>query len=145
MKIMTCYIDASAWQAILNKNDVHHEAAAEYFRELLENNSKLVTNNRAVDEALVAIKQEVGADFAQKFLNIIDESVLTVNLRTDWISRRLRRNALHQFVKNTDPAVTLEHLYIFETVKRKKVDILFSFDKNLQFLGLPLMPKESDS
>ena len=56
MKIMTCFIDSSAWAALVDKTDVNHEAASEYFRKLLDSNSKLVTNNIAVDHALLIIK-----------------------------------------------------------------------------------------
>ncbi len=143
MKIMTCFIDSSAWAALADKTDVNHEAASEYFRKLLETNSKLVTNNIAVDHALLIIKEKLSSRTAQKFLAVLDESVLTVNLRFDWISRRLRRNALNLYLKSSNPDITLEHCYIYETIKRKKVDILFTFDQGLSFFGLPLMPQKT--
>lgn len=143
MKIMTCFIDSSAWAALADNNDINHEAASEYFRKLLESNSKLVTNNTAVDHAILTIKDRLGPKTAQKFMAVIDESILTVNLRSDWISRRIRRNALNLYLKSTNPDIILQHYYIIETIKRKKVDIVFTFDQNLNILGLPLMPQKS--
>jgi len=143
MKIMTCFIDSSAWTAIADKTDENHKAASEYFAKILESNSKLVTNNTAVDRALVQIKHQAGHKTAQKFMAVLDESILTVNLRSDWLSRRLRRNAVNLYLKSTHPGLRLEHYYIFETIKRKKVDILFTFDKELNFFGLPLMPQKT--
>jgi len=143
MKIMTCFIDSSAWIALADKTDKNHGTAVAYFGKLLETNSKLVTNNIAVDQALIHIKKQAGLKTVQKFMAVLDESILTVSLRSDWISRRLRRNAIHLFLKSTQPDMKLEHYYIFETIKRKKVDILFTFDKELNFFGLPIMPQET--
>jgi predicted nucleic acid-binding protein len=141
MKIMTCFIDATAWLAIIDKNHPNHEAAREYFSLMLEENAKLITNNVAIDQTLVQLKNDLGPDKARQFLNIIDESVLTINLRMDWISRRIRRNGLNQYLKSTDESLVLSHFLINETLKRKRADVVFSFDPALKRFGLPLMPQ----
>jgi len=141
MKIMTCFIDTSAWVAIVDSNHEYHKDAADYFRELLENNAKMVSNNVAIDNALRQINQRLGLKAARDFWKIIDESILTINLRMDWISRRVRRNAISHYLKKISDELQLEHYFLLETVKRKKVDILFSFDQSLHHLGLPVMPQ----
>jgi predicted nucleic acid-binding protein len=140
---MTCFIDSTAWIAIVHKQNPNHTTASEYFQQLLEEDAKLVTNNVAIDQTLSHLKSENNSELARKFLTIIDESVLTINLRMDWISRRVRRNALNQFLKSSDTHLTLSHFYINETLKRKRVDIIFSFDQALRKFGLPLMPQTS--
>lgn len=140
MKIMTCFIDASAWLAILDKSDPHHEDARKYFEQLLEKDSKLVTNNIAIDEAVNHLKMKSGAEKAREFYSIIDESILTINLRMDWISRRIRKNALNHFLKSKESTLNLRHFLIFETIKRKRVDIIFTFDRAFRLFDLPLMP-----
>jgi len=144
MKIMTCFIDASAWEAIVDAHHEHHNEAAYYFRELLENNAKIVSNNIAIDNALRQINRTLGLKAARDFWKIIDESILTINLRMDWISRRVRRNAIGHYLKKTNDELQLEHYFLLETVKRKKVDIIFSFDKNVRHLGLPIMPQSGE-
>ncbi len=137
---MTVFIDVSAWTAIVDGNDPNHAAATEYFQELLEKNAKMITNSAVLDQTLQEIKSKFGKQQAKKFLTIIDESVLTINLRMDWIARRVRRNALTRFLKD-DNGLQLLHYYIYETVNRKHVDIIFSFDQRLKSFGLPLMPQ----
>lgn len=139
MKIMTVFIDVSAWVAITDAADANHSVATEYFKELLEKNTKMICNNAVIDQALQEIKKRLGNDKAKQFLNIIDESVLTINLRMDWLARRVRRNALARYLKD-DKDLELIHYYIFETIDRKKVDIIFSFDQRLARFGLPIMP-----
>ncbi len=142
MKIMTCFIDASAWIAIIDKRNGNHQQARQYFEQLLENNIKIVTNNTAIDEAVNQLKKHVGSEDAKIFSKVIDESILTVKLRMDWISRRIRKNGIIQYIKSTDPDLELRHFFIYETIKRKKVDIIFSFDNKLKSFGFPLMPQD---
>jgi uncharacterized protein len=141
MKIMTCFIDGNAWIAITDKKNEYHEQSIAYFKTLLGNNTKLVTNNIAMDEALVWLKSNMGAEAAKAFLNTIDESILTVNLRMDWISRRVRRAGLNNFLKSKDSDLKLKHFLIHETIKRKRVDIIFTFDQKFKVFGIPLTPQ----
>lgn len=142
MRISTCFLDASAWLALMDKEDTRHRRAARYFKELLETKSRLVTNNVEIDKSLIAIKNKAGVQAALDFYSIIDESILTLNLKMDWISRRLRRDALNLYLKSTHQERNLAHYFVFESVKRKKVDTLFTFDLQLRFLGLPIMPQD---
>lgn len=141
MKIMTCFVDSSAWLAVIESNNPMHEIASSYLQQLLEDNAKLYTNNIVIDTVLQTIKAKKSGEKARRFLNIIDESVLTINLRIDWISRRIRRNGINQYLKSSEKSLTLDHFYIQETLKRKRVDIIFSFDESLLCFGLPLMPQ----
>ena len=141
MKIMTCFIDGSAWIAITDQSNDNHENAKEYFKSLLENNTKLVTNNIAIDEAITWLRENMSAQAARKFLDTLDESILTVNLRMDWIVRRVRRAGLNNYLKSKDADLSLKHFLIHESIKRKRVDILFSFDHKYRVFGIPLMPQ----
>ena len=141
MKIMTCFIDGSAWIAITDQSNDNHENAKEYFKSLLENNTKLVTNNIAIDEAITWLRENMSAQAARKFLDTLDESILTVNLRMDWIVRRVRRAGLNNYLKSKDADLSLKHFLIHESIKRKRVDILFSFDHKYRIFGIPLMPQ----
>ncbi len=141
MKILTCFIDSSAWVAIVDPGAPNHQKATSYFTHLLESDAKLVTNNIVVDEALDQLKQRFDADFVTRFMKIIDESMLTINLRMDWISRRIRRAALNNFLRSNNKDLTLRYFYIKETLKRKKVDIIFSFDRTLEEFNIPVLPQ----
>ncbi|NOX90597.1 MAG: hypothetical protein GXO77_16450 [Calditrichaeota bacterium] len=141
MKIMTCFIDSSAWIAIIDGQDPNHQKAKQFFEYLLERDAKLVTNNYIIDETLDELKRRFDVDLSLKFMKIIDEAMLTINLRMDWISRRIRRSALNNFLRSNNKDLKLKHFYIKESIKRKKVDIIFSFDQNLNEFNLPVMPQ----
>jgi len=137
------FIDSTAWLAILDEKNINHKLAREFYEKLLDQNSRLVTNSVVIDETLTSLKMNFGNDFAQKFLEIIDESVLSINLKVDWISRRIRRNAINNFLKNSTADLQLRHYYINESFKRKKIDIVFSYDQNLKYFDFPVMPQHA--
>ncbi len=141
MKIQTFFIDSSAWIAIADKNNPLHDSAQMYFNHLLEINAKLVSNNVEIDEAIVQLKKRSGAKSASRFLNIIDEAVLTIHLKVDWVSRRVRRNGLSQYLNCKDEQIGLRQFFIYESVMRKHAEIIFSFDSALKYFNIPLMPQ----
>ncbi|KAA3614174.1 MAG: PIN domain-containing protein [Calditrichaeota bacterium] len=135
------FIDKTAWIALLDKTNPNYEAARVYFENLLAQNARLVTNNYCVDETVSFLRSTLGNDLATKFMLIIDESVLSINLRVDWISRRIRRNALNNFLKSSNSELSLNHFFIYESIKRKRVDFIFSYDTNLKNFDFPVMPQ----
>jgi len=137
------FIDATAWLAILDENNIHYKMARDFYEKLLDQNARLVTNNIVIDETLTTLKTNFGNEFAQKLLEIIDESVLSINLKVDWISRRIRRNALNNFLKTGTSQLQLRHYYINESLKRKKIDIVFSYDQDLKAFDFPVMPQNA--
>ncbi len=141
MKIMTCFIDASAWVALIDPKQAQHQNAKDFFQYLLERDAKLVTNNYVIDRVLEILRDRFDIDFAAKFMKIIEESVLTINLRVDWISKRVRRSALNNFLRSNNRELSLYHFYLKESIKRKKVDMIFSFDKKVFDFGIPMMPQ----
>ncbi len=136
------FVDSSGWIAILDEKNTNYLSARKYFEKLLELNTRLVTNSIVVDETLLFLKQNYGNDFAKKFLDIIDESAMSINLRVDWISRRVRRNSLNSFLKSSNKTLHVKHFYIYESLKRKKVDIVFSYDQSLKYFDFPVMPQK---
>jgi len=136
------FVDSSGWIAILDEKNTNYLSARKYFEKLLELNTRLVTNSIVVDETLLFLKQNYENDFAKKFLDIIDESAMSINLRVDWISRRVRRNSLNSFLKSSNKTLQVRHFYIYESLKRKKVDIVFSYDQSLKYFDFPVMPQK---
>ncbi len=141
MKIMTCFIDTSAWLAIVDPNEANHQKARDFFEYLLERDAKLVTNNYVIDRVLEELKERFDIDFAADFMKIIEESIITINLRMDWISKRVRRAAISNFLRSGNKDLKLYHFYLKETIKRKKVDMIFSYDPNVFEFGIPVMPQ----
>lgn len=141
MKMQTFFIDSSAWIAIADTNSPLHEAAQKYFSHLLEINARLISNNVEIDEAVVRLKNSAGTKVANRFLTIIDEAVLTIHLKVDWISRRARRSGLNQYLNCNEKKMGLRQFFVYESVIRKHAEIIFSFDSHLKYFNIPVMPQ----
>jgi predicted nucleic acid-binding protein len=142
MKIMSVFVDTSAWLAIIDEKNEYHKEVVEYFTYLLGSKITMVTNNIVIDETIDHLKSVFGIETAKKFNEIINESTINVKLRMDWISRRERKLALDSFLKDKTGNLSLRYFYIYGSVRRKKIDILFTLDQQLKHLGLPIMPQK---
>jgi len=135
------FIDYSGWYALINADHPYHSQAQEYFQQLLDSRTRLYTNLVQLDTAITMIKKDCGLDLAVEFTRLIEDAVLSTNLRLSWPTRRLRRNSLKQFFSIKDSIVNLQHCYILEEVKKKRINIIFSFDDALKTMAIPLMPQ----
>ena len=116
--MLKVYIDSSGWYALINIQHLNHDLAKEYFQ-----------------------KQNCGLNSALEFSRIIDEANLSSHLNVSWLSRRLRRSSIKQFFSIKDQEIDLHHCLIFEDVRKKKINVIFSFDDSLRKFGIPLMPQ----
>jgi len=135
------FIDCSGWVALINPKHRYHALAREYFQQLLDSPTRLYSNIEQLDSAITFIKKECGLELAVEFTHLIDDAVLATNLRLSWPTRRLRRNSLKLYFSLKEGTVDINHCYIFEEVKRKKINIIFSFDDALKTFAIPLMPQ----
>ena len=139
--MLNVFIDNTGWYAVVNTNHENHDLAKEYFQQLLDSRAKLYTNIIELNLAISEIKKNCNLNLATEFSKIIDESILSANVHAAWLTRRLRRNSLKHFFSIKDPAIDIRHCIIFEDVKKKKINFIFSFDDILKKFGVPLMPQ----
>ena len=135
------FIDCTGWYALVNSRHPHHILAKEYFQQLLDTHTRMYSNQRQIDTAITLIKKECGLEIAVEFARLIEDAVLSTNLRVSSSTRRLRRNSIKLFFSEREASITVDHCYIFEEVKKKKINIIFSFDEALKTFAIPLMPQ----
>ena len=141
MQMIKIFIDSTAWYALVQADHTQHDAAKEYFQQILDSRAKLYSNIFEITTAISKIKLNCGLSLATEFSKLIDQSVLSTNLNVSWLTRRIHRAALKQFFSIKDSAIEIRHCLIFEEVKKKKINLIFSFDNALKSFGIPLMPQ----
>jgi predicted nucleic acid-binding protein len=141
VRVIKVFIDSSGWYALVQREHEHHEAAKEYFQQILDSRTRLYTNITEISSAIFKIKQNCGLSVATDFSKLIDQSVLSTSLNVSWMTRRLHRSALKHFFTIKDVQIEIRHCLIFEEVKKKKINFIFSFDDTLKSFGIPLMPQ----
>jgi len=135
------FIDNSGWYEIVNSQSKYHNQATDYFQQVLEGHAKIYTNVMEVNIAIDNIKRDCGILQAQEFTKIVDESILKANIQMTWLARRQRKSSLKQLFSMREPGIKLSHCIIFDDMRRKKINVVFSFDSELKIFGFPLMPQ----
>jgi len=135
------FVDSTGWNALVDPQHQHHDTAKEYYQQLLDTGAKLYTNVNEITLAISKIKSQCGLSIATEFSKIIDQASLTTNLNVSWVNRRVYRSALRQFFSIKQTEIEIRHCFIFEEVRKKKINLIFSFDYSLKYFGIPLMPQ----
>ena len=139
--MLKVFIDSTGWYALINVQHLNHDLSKEYFQQILTSNAKLYTNIQEVNFAISNIKKNCGLNLALEFSRIVDEASLSAHLHVSWITRRLQRASLRQFFSIKDLEIEIRHCTIFEDVRKKKINVIFSFDDSLRKFNIPLMPQ----
>lgn len=141
MKMIKVFIDSTAWYSLVKSDDPNHEIAREYFQQLLDSRVKLYSNIFEINSAISNIKNYCSLNLANEFSKLIDQSILSTNLNMSWLTRRHHRAALKHFFSIKSTEIEIRHCLIFEEVRKKKINLIFSFDSTLKIFGIPLMPQ----
>ena len=135
------FIDSTGWYALIEPKFEHHDSAREYYQQIIDSRARLYTNINEITMAITKIKSQCGLSVATEFSKIIDQSSLTTNLNVSWATRRFYPAALRQFFSIKQEEIEMRHCFIFEEVRKKKINLIFSFDQALKYFGIPLMPQ----
>jgi len=141
MRVIKVFVDSTGWYSLVYREHEHHEEAKEYFQQILDSRTRLYTNITEITSAISKIKRDCGLSVATDFSKLIDQSILSTNLNVSWLTRRLHRVALKQFFSIKEQQIEIRHCLIFEDIKKKKINFIFSFDNALKSFGIPLMPQ----
>jgi predicted nucleic acid-binding protein len=133
---MSVFIDASAFYALLNKNDELHKKALSISKTLARDNEILITSNYTLAEAYTVIRSKLGFQTAQAFIGEIQKN----GIQVAWIDEEIHNRGLEIFLKNKE----LKDLSFFDCVDLALMESLgiekaFSFDRHFKALGIPLV------
>jgi uncharacterized protein len=131
------FVDSSAWIALADRDDSHHQAAAEAYPILLKNYKTMVTSNLVMAETYIMILKGLGHQVALEFLERIKASPRILksysydDVETE--AERILSKYLDQNFSYTD-AVS------FAIMKRQGIKKAFSFDKHFVTAGFTNLP-----
>ena len=64
---MTTFIDTSAFLAVLDADDLHHEKAKEVWKELVASDAKLISTNHVLVETCAVAQNRLGVKAVRTF------------------------------------------------------------------------------
>jgi predicted nucleic acid-binding protein len=129
------FVDTSAFFALINLSDENYERALLAWEEMIQGGDVLVTNNYVVVECFSLLQSRLGLDAAREL-----ESKIIPLLQIEWIGEE-QHSAIVQFVLSANRRqLSLVDCSGFETMRRLKMEKVFTFDDHFREQGFEVIP-----
>lgn len=130
--IENVFVDTSAWIAVTNKNDFYHQKAVSAYPSILKHYRYLCTSNLVIAETYNLILNEMGYQFACRFIEISRISPKILKIYSDNILEEEAENILKKY---DDQDFSYADAVSFAIMKKKEIKKAFSFDKHFWTAG----------
>jgi predicted nucleic acid-binding protein len=131
------FVDTSAWVALADKDDAHHQRAVSAYPSLLKTQRGLVTSNLVKAETYIVILKELGHPSALNFLERIKTSPRILKVHS---TPEIEAEAEELLTKYSDQDFSYTDAVSFAIMKRQKIRKAFSFDKHFVTAGFVNVP-----
>jgi predicted nucleic acid-binding protein len=133
---VNCFVDTSAFLAVLDRDDEHHVRAAELWKDLLGGSISLVTTNYVLVEILALVQNRLGLQAVRAFQGI--EPVLAVH----WVDSAMHEAAVASLLSQSRRRLSLVDCVSFEFMRRAGITQYFAFDRHFSEQGFDLVAGE---
>ncbi|MGH1364005.1 MAG: type II toxin-antitoxin system VapC family toxin [Calditrichia bacterium] len=141
---MRLFVDETAWYALAVSKSPEHSAMKQVFEETLNQNTRMLTHNIAIANAISAVRREVGTIEANRFTEIIEEAHAGAHLSVSWIGRRTQREALRLFKKHADVSLSVFDFASYAIISRRRIHTILTTRRDFEKLGLKVLPEQDD-
>jgi len=125
-------VDSSAFLAVVNTRDEHHQAASAIWSYLAEQRFRLYITNFLIAETHNLFIARLGPHHARAFLQEITESNATI-IRVRASDEQQARNII---LRHTDKDYSLTDALSFVVMERLHISHAFTFDRHFAQYGL---------
>ena len=129
------YVETSAFYALLDRADKHHEPARAIWPELLKDDITLVTTNYVASETVSVLQHRIGFDAAklwcQDVLRVID---------VHWVDETIHQKAHAVWMNLGHRRFSLVDCVSFVTMHQKHIEKVFGFKASYIEQGFELLP-----
>ena len=138
---MRVFIDESAWIAIVDPENSHHQAMRERFERSLREGDTLFTHNVAMGLALESIRQKMGPASAFKFNETIEDAYTGAHLTILWVGRRTQKEAGRLLRSKPELNLSIFGFAAYQMMKRRRILSIMTTKKAYRHLGLDVIPE----
>ncbi len=132
---MTELVDTSAFFAVLDADDRHHEAALRHFEIATAAGTSLLTHEYVVVETMALVQRRLGLGALRRF---VDDLLPIVEIA--WIDEDLHREAREALLAAGRRTVSLVDWTSFLVMRRHGVRRAFTFDPDFGAEGFEVVP-----
>jgi len=130
-----CFVDTSAFLAVLNRDDENHPQAARQWEEVLRDDWDLVTTSYVLVETFAVCQSRLGMNAARAF-----HTDVTPLLRVEWIDAERHAAAAAAVLAAGKRQLSLVDCVGFETMRQLGLNQAFAFDRHFRDQGFTVLP-----
>jgi predicted nucleic acid-binding protein len=129
------FVDTSAFLAVLDKEDINHNRAIQCWKNLLQKDHPLFTNNYVIVESIAIIQKRLGLQAVQ---DLQTETLPFV--RIEWVDENQHATAMGIVLATNRRKLSLVDCSAFQTMKSLGIETVFTFDEHFREQGFTLIP-----
>lgn len=132
---MNCFVDTSAFLAVLGKDDPNHAQAKAVWCDLLERRAPLVTSSYVLTETFAVLQHRMGLDAVRVFHNDV-YPILTI----EWVGGISHEKGIVGVLAARRRELSLVDCVSFEVMRQRGIRQVFAFDKHFDEQGFDVVP-----
>jgi len=132
---MRIFVDTSAFYALLDLDDRNHQKGKKAWREILENDSTLVTSNYILVETLSLLQSRLGLEAVRGF----QEDVVPI-LKVEFVTPEMHRAGASALLSAGRRGLSLVDCVSFEVMRDWGIKTAFTFDSHFKEQGFEVIP-----
>jgi len=132
---MTCFVDTSAFFAVLDADDRNHDRAKPQWASLLRDGGGLVTTGYVLVETLALLQHRLGIASARTF----HEDIFPL-LRVEWVDGAIHEAGMAAVLSAQRRHLSLVDCVSFAAMRRMGIREVFAFDPHFAEQGFTCLP-----
>ena len=134
------FVDTSAWDAIADRDDPHHDIAIA-FKDEITTDCRLLVTNYILDELYTLLLMNLGYDGAVRFKQQLDLLMKAGIVEILWVSEEVAIEAWEVFERfNKDKRWSFTDCVSYSVMKKKGISEAFVFDQDFAQMGFLCRP-----
>jgi len=129
------YVDTSAFLAVLDSDDSHHNKAKKEWAELVFSGVNLYCSNYILVETFALLQHRFGMDAVKLF----DQDILPI-MNILWITEPLHSRGVSAYLTASKRKLSLIDCVSFEVMRHYDVKSAFVFDAHFKNQGFECLP-----
>jgi hypothetical protein len=134
------FVDTSAWIAVSDLSDRHHQAARSAYNHLIAERRMLVTTNLVIAETYIIIRRTGGHAKAMHLLRSLRGSPRLIKVSSDV---RLEASAEAILESYVDQDFSFTDAVSFVVMQERGIQESLTFDKHFAVMGFQMLPVEN--
>jgi uncharacterized protein len=128
------FIDTSAFYALLDRDDEHHQSAKKGWMELLKREDTLITSNYVLIESIALLQNRLGLGAVRGF----QEDILPL-VHIEFVVIETHQSGISALLSASRRSLSLVDCVSFEVMRTLGIKTAFAFDRHFKEQGFVLI------